>query len=67
MLSPKAKARTFAALSVVVALFAWCAMMALYLKAHDLIEQSAVPVSLQSKGIHDAELERWIFPCLRLL
>jgi hypothetical protein len=49
MHSPRAKARTFVALSVVVALFAWCAMMALYFKAYDLIEQSAVPVSLQSK------------------
>jgi hypothetical protein len=49
MLNPKVKAQAFLALCVVVVLVAWCAMMALYLTAYDLIEQSAVPVSLQSK------------------
>ena len=49
MLNSKAKAQAFVALRVIVALFAWCAMMLLYFKAHDLIEQDSVPLMLQSK------------------
>ena len=49
MLNSKAKAQAFVALRVIVALFVWCAMMLLYFKAHDLIEQDSVPLMLQSK------------------
>lgn len=49
MFNSKAKALAFLALRVVVVVMAWSALMVLYFKAYDLIEQSAVPVSLPSK------------------
>jgi hypothetical protein len=49
MLNSKAKEAAFSILNALVVLIAWCALMMLYLKAYDLIEESAVPVTLASK------------------
>src|SRR5271170_3304315 len=49
MLNSKAKKAAFSMLYALVVLIAWCALMMLYLKAYDLIEQSAAPVTLASK------------------
>ena len=49
MLGSRIKAQALSALRVVVVVIAWCALIAIYFKAYDLIEQSAVPVSLPSK------------------
>jgi hypothetical protein len=50
MLNSKAKATASWTLRALVVLIAWCAMMVLYLKTYDLIEQSAVPVTLATKN-----------------
>src|ERR1700723_3705669 len=49
MLNSKIKTTAYWTLRALVVLIAWCALMVLYLKAYDLIEQSAVPVTLATK------------------
>jgi hypothetical protein len=49
MLAPKAKSAALLILLALTVLVAWCALMALYFTTYNLIEQSAVPVSLATK------------------
>ena len=61
MLNPKVKTRIFTIMLIVGSLVGWCAMMALYFTAYDLIEQKAVPVSLPTKLFTAQNWDRGFF------
>lgn len=61
MFNPKGKTQALTALLAVGALLGWCGIMAVYFFAYNLIEQSAVPVSLPSKVFTTQSWDRGYF------
>lgn len=61
ILNPKVKTRIFTIVLILGSLVGWCAMMALYFTAYDLIEQKAVPVSLPTKLFTTQSWDRGFF------